>query len=126
MTDIVIQSIVPNIMDTSKPLHLRQLFLILLNQQIQRYCQWYSLNLITYLLTYLFTSFNRNAILPSTKQLAIELAFNGCYSAETNIRTPSMVLLSSILSRSDNNERIFVLNMLIYSLTQQSDQVTIH
>lgn len=40
MIDVTIQSIIPNIMDISKPLHLRQLFLILLNQQIQRYCQW--------------------------------------------------------------------------------------
>ena len=43
LTDIAIQSIIPNIVDMNKPLHLRQLFLILLNQQIQRYCQWYLL-----------------------------------------------------------------------------------
>ena len=130
MADTAIQSIIPNIMDNSKPLHLRQLFLILLNQQIQRYCQWYSFNLLTdsltHSLTHSLTPLDRNTILPSSKQLAIELALNGCYTAETNIRIPSMVLLSTILSRSNNNERTFVLNMLIYSLNQQSDQVFSH
>lgn len=68
----------------------------------------------------------RNSILTVSKQLTIELAFNGCYTSENVIRKPSMVLISTILSRGDDNERMMILNMLIYSLNQQSDQVLTH
>jgi len=78
--------------------------------------------LMTQSLIFLF----RNSLLTVSKQLTIEIAFNGCYTSENVIRKPSMVLISTILSCGDDNERMMILNMLIYSLNQQSDQVLTH